>query len=466
MSSQSVDFDLLIIGSGSAAFSAAIAARELGLSVGMVEKGTIGGTCVNFGCVPSKDLLAAAASVHQQRSHGQPGISACGDVRVDWATVQAAKSELVGFLRREKYENLVQEYGWELIEGKASFGPGGKVVVDGKELSATHYLVATGAIPTIPPIEGLSECSPMTYIEALSLEEIPKDLLVIGGSYVGLELGQLFARFGSRVTIVEALDRLAPAEDPELSEVVSRSLAREGVNVRTATQVLRCSRKRGAVTAELSDGTTWTGTHVLVATGRAPTTADLLLDNAGIKTGPRGVVAVDEFMRTTNEAVWAAGDVTGAPQFVYVAAAQGRAAVANAFSEAPVKLDYSYLPRVTFTDPPLASAGITETEAARLGLGCHCRVLDASLLARSQVNRSSEGIIKVVANSRTGQVVGVHMACEHADEMAFAASLAIRARMTVDELASTWAPYLTMSEGIKLATEAFSRDPRKLSCCA
>jgi mercuric reductase len=470
-------YDLAIIGSGGAAFAAAITARDSGASVVMIERGTTGGTCVNTGCVPSKALLAAAAARHDALDQRFPGITT-GAGPADMAALTGGKEALVTAMRAGKYADLADGYGWQIIPGTARFagpadapelrvslGAGGTTSVE-----AGHYLVATGASPWIPPVDGLEHAGYLTSTTAMELTELPESMLVIGGNAVGLELGQLFARLGVRVTIAEALDRLAPFEEPEVSAAIEDAFGDEGIGILTAATVLSVSRDATARSAviktageperELAYG------QILVAAGRRPASAGLNLDAAGVKTGGRGEVVVDEYQRTANPRIWAAGDVTGGPQFVYAAAAQGSAAAANALFSAERTVDYAALPRVTFTAPAIASAGLTEAGLAGAGVRCDCRVVPREAVPRALVARDTHGVVKLVAEAGTGRIRGAHVVADGAGEVITAAVYAIRARMTVADLAGTWAPYLTMSESLRLAARAFTRDIARLSCCA
>jgi mercuric reductase len=470
-------YDLAIIGSGAAAFAAAITARDAGASVVMVERGTVGGTCVNTGCVPSKALLAAAAARRGAASRPFPGIATQAGP-VDMAALAGGKDDLVAAMRASKYLDLAADYGWQIIAGTARFagGPDAPVLQvrlnDGSAVTveAGQYLVATGTAPWIPPIGGLERAGYLTSTTAMELTELPESLLVIGGNAVGLELAQLFARLGSRVTIAEALDRLAPFDEPEVSAAIEDAFDDEGIGILTAAAIVSV---RGDATGRSVTITTAGGPdreraygQILVVAGRHPVTSGLNLDAAGVKTGGRGEIATDESGRTANPRVWAAGDVTGGPQFVYVAAAQGAAAAANALFSSGRTVDYAALPWVTFTSPAIASAGLTEGELLRTGVACDCRVLPLSAVPRAVVSRDTRGVVKLVAEAGTGRVRGVHAVADGAGEMITAASYAIRAQMTVTGLAEAWAPYLTMSEGLRLAAQAFTRDVSRLSCCA
>ncbi|MEX2031681.1 MAG: mercury(II) reductase [Dehalococcoidia bacterium] len=462
------EYDLIVVGSGSAAFAAAIRAKDLGASVGLCEANTVGGTCVNIGCVPSKAMLAAADLYHRAGHNPFAGASTSVGA-VDLAALVAAKDELIDRLRYDKYERLAEEYGFTLLCGYGEFTGPDTFACDGHELRADHYLVATGASPAVPDIPGLEDAGYLTSTTALALTDLPESIAVIGANAIGLELGQLFAHLGSRVTFLEALPRIAPFEEAEISFAFSEVLRDEGAVVHTGariTAVRRVGARRVVVFDADGVSQELEVDHVLVATGRRPNTRGLGLERGGVALTERGAVRVDECLATSNPRIWAAGDVTGAPQFVYVAAAQGTVAADNAIGGAGRTVDFTALPRVTFTSPQIAAAGMTEEEAVKAGHRIDSRVLHLDAVPRALVNRDTRGLFKLVAEEGTGRLLGVHVLADSAGEVIAAAVHALRARMTVKELAETWAPYLTMAEGLKLAAQTFTRDVSQLSCCA
>lgn len=470
-------YDLAVVGSGGAGFAAAIAARERGLAVVMVESGTVGGTCVNTGCVPSKALLAAAEARQTAVGHRFAGVSTQA-APVDLAALVGAKQDLVETMRAEKYLDLAAEHGWRMVRGLARFvgeahAPALEVDTGGAgpvRVGAAQYLVATGATPAVPPIDGLADIGYLTSATAMELTWLPTSMVVVGGNAVGLEQAQLFARLGVDVTVLEARDRLAPFDEPEISHTLTDILAGEGVTVVTGAVVGRVDRDRGGYRVSLDtddrDGLELVAEQLLVATGRRPATDGLGLDAVGVKVDERGAVVVDEYQGTTNPRVWAAGDVTGGPQFVYVAAAHGTLVVDNAFAAAGRTLDYTHLPRVTFTSPAIAGVGMTEAEAVAHGLRVDTRVLPLDRVPRAIVNRDVRGLVKVVAEQTTGRVVGVSMLADGAGDAILAAVYAVKAGMTVQDVVDTWTPYLTTAEALKLTAQTFTRDVTKLSCCA
>ena len=475
---KTYDYDLAVIGSGGGAFAAAIRATNLGKRVLMVERSTVGGTCVNTGCVPSKSLLAAAEARHVALDSGRfPGISTSAGP-VDMPGLAAGTRSLVETMRSEKYVDLIADYGWEMRQGNAAFAgtPEAPVLevtgADGtrEAVTATHYLVATGSAPWTPPIEGLSDTEYLTSTTAMELDEVPESLLVLGGGYVALEQAQLFARLGSKVTML-VRSRLASAEEPEASRTLMGVFADEGIRVvrRAAVSFVRTDTATGAIvaTAAVSGGQEeFRAAKLLVATGRRPVTDGLNLDTVGVKTGDRGEILVQKTLASTNDRIWAAGDVTGHSEFVYVAASHGTMMVENAFNGAGREVDYRHLPRVTFTSPALAAVGMTDRQANDAGIRCECRVLPLEYIPRALVNRDTRGFIKIVADADTRRIVGITAVAKDAGDLAAAGVYILEAGMSVDQLATLWSPYLTMAEGLKIAAQSYTTDISKLSCCA
>ncbi len=449
------EYDLIVIGSGGGAFAAAIRARDLGASVVMVERATIGGTCVNVGCVPSKALLIAAASAH---ATGEPSL----------AVALERKRALVSELRQAKYVDLIDDYGIDYRAGSARLRDGHTVEVDGTGVRGGAIVIATGARPAIPDIAGLHEAGFLTSTSALELSVAPPRLAVLGTGAVGLELGQMLGRFGSRVTFV-ARGRFAPDAEPEISDQLADVLRAEGHEVLVDTRTVRV-RQDGfnkVLLGSSSEGEFELHVdEILIATGRTPNVEDVGLDRAGVTLDENRSVVVDDAQRTSVASVFAAGDVTCQPRFVYVAAAAGVAAAENALASGDARLDFRSLPRVVFTYPAVARAGLTEAKASEEGLAVETRVLPLSAVPRALVNGDTRGLVKLVAEAETGRLLGASMLAGGAPDAIQTAVLAIERGLTVGELASCWAPYLTMAEGIKLAAQTFTRDVTKLSCCA
>lgn len=473
---MSEEFDLAIVGSGAAAMAAAIRATAMGKSVVMIERGTFGGTCVNTGCVPSKALIAAAQAQHTVSDAGRfPGVGATA-VPVDMAALAAGTRRLAESMRSEKYVAVADSYGWRRVQGAAAFAgtrAAPSLVItapDGttETIIARRYLVATGAQPSIPSIPGLNLVDYLTSTTAMELTAVPESLLVIGGGFIALEQAQLFARLGAKVTVL-VRSRIASAEDADVADALLEALADEHIEVVQLATATSVDTEAGevVVTASSPGGQgDFRAAKLLVATGRTPNTRGLNLETVGVDTSTSGAILVSNQLRTSNPRVWAAGDVTGHPEFVYVAAAQGTTVADNMFGQTPRSLDYTHLPRVMFTSPAIGSVGMTETQALASGIRYTSSLLPLTHVPRAQVDRDTRGFIKLIADSDSHRVLGISAVANSAGEIAAAGVYILEARMTVEQVARTWAPYLTMAEGIKIAAQSFSTDIAQLSCCA
>ena len=464
--------DLLVIGTGSAGFSAAIRASELGAKVTLVGDGTIGGTCVNIGCVPSKALIRAAETLHQARSASRfAGITASARLG-DWKALVAQKDELVASLRQAKYADLLPQYpDVTYVPGRAHLTPDGAVMVGDAAYRSGKVIIATGTSPAAPAIPGLDTVPWLTSTTAMELEELPASLLVIGGGVIGVELGQMFARFGVLVTIV-CRSRLLPGAEPEVSAALADYLRAEGVEVRSGVsyEAIRQAGNGGVeLVARDTEGTAVTlfAERVLVATGRTPNTAGMGLEEAGVVLDSRGAVQVDDRMRTMRPGVYAAGDVTGRDLYVYMAAHGGKIAAENALGdESAPRYDATAMPEVTFSDPQVASVGLTEAAARRAGLEVETRIVPLDQVPRALAARDTRGLVKLVAERGSGRLLGAHMLAPEAGDSIQTAVLAVKHRLTVADLSATIFPYLTTVEALKLAALSFSKEVGKLSCCA
>lgn len=457
-----------VIGSGSGAFAAALRAVESGARVTMIEAGTVGGTCVNVGCVPSKILLRGAHAAHAQSSHPFDGVSRVRPT-VDRAAMVAQQQARVAELRRAKYEDLVAgNPGIELVRGFASFEDARTLRVEeaggvARTLRPDRFLIAAGASASIPEIPGLAGTPYWTSTEALVAEEVPEHLLVLGGSLVAVELAQAFLRLGAQVTLL-ARSTLFSKEEPVLGQGLAEALAGEGMNILLHTVPARVHHGSAGFHLETSGGTI-TGDRLLVATGRRPNTTRLGLERAGVVTVPGGAIPVDERLRTNVSHIYAVGDCTTLPQFVYVAAAAGTRAAIN-MTGGDAVLDLTTMPAVAFTDPQVAWVGLTEAAARARGLAVESRTLALENVPRALANFDTRGFVKLVAEASSGHLLGAQVLAAEGGEVIQAAALALRARMTVHDLAGELFPYLTMVEGLKLAAQTFTRDIRQLSCCA
>lgn len=474
---EGADYDLLVIGTGGAGMAAAIQGAELGAKVAIAEGSTIGGTCVNVGCIPSKNLIEAAAHYHSARK-GFPGIKPC-DPAFAWRDIIEQKRALVEELRQSKYIDVLAAYpGNALLQGQARLLGDGRVRVGDVEHRSRKVVIATGTRPSLPPIPGLVEAEPLDSTTVMEVEELPKSMIVLGGSAVGLELAQTFSRFGVKVTVIELMPRLLPNEDETISEALKGFLAEEGLEIHTGVTPTRIERDGSSVVVHVTQGSLtgqFRAERLLVATGRRPNTADLGLEDAGVVLTNKGFVQVDANMQTSSPDIFAAGDVTGGPGFVYVAAAGGRVAAENALKRLSLtgtstdelrELDLSVVPGVTFTAPPVASVGLTEAQARAAGHDVQVSTLQMEHVPRALVSHDRRGLIKVVTEGASGKLLGVHVVAPNAGELIGEATMAIRFGLTVRDLTGTLHPYLTWVEGLKLAAQTTTMDVSRLSCCA
>lgn len=462
-------YDLMTIGGGSAAFAAAIKAAELGARVAIVEKGIVGGTCVNIGCVPSKTLIKAAELCYHSAYPQFEGLTACPPPS-DWQRVVQQKDELVAALRQGKYVNVAAVYpNITILKGEAKLLGDRCVAVNGAAYEPEKIVVATGSSPWAPPIPGLQEAGFLTSELALSLEALPASMIIIGGGSIGLECAQLFARFGVQVMVLESGPHVARAEEPEIGQALVRYLEGEKVRICTHVTISRVERRDGEYLVRTETNgkpEVCRAQQLLVATGRRPNTNSFGLEQAGVRLGPKGEIVVNEHLQTTNPDIYAAGDCIGDPMYVYVAAYAGGLASENALTGVGRIFDLTALPHVTFTDPQIASVGLTERQAKAQGLRIKTAVLPLQHVPRALASRNTMGLIKLVAEEETGRLVGAHVLAAEAGEVIQEATLAIRFGLTVQDLADTFHPYLTMVEGLKLAALTFKKDVSKLSCCA
>ncbi|MBR7653743.1 mercury(II) reductase [Brucella oryzae] len=463
-------YDLVVVGAGSAGFSAAITAAELGAQVALVGHGTIGGTCVNIGCVPSKALIRATEAVRHANDAAArfDGIESGARV-VDWAAQIAQKDALVAGLRQAKYADLLPEYNNVVYhEGPARLVDGG-VQVAGQHIGSERIIITTGARPALPGIPGIADVSPLDSTTALALTELPRSMIVLGGGYIGVELAQTFARAGVEVTLVFR-SRLLPEAEPEIGAALATYLADEGIKIVSGItyESARKTDDGGVALAIARDGRPeiLTAERILVATGRRSNTEALGLAETGIDLTPAGAIIVDDRMRTSKAGVYAAGDVTGKDQFVYMAAYGAKLAAKNALNGNSLSYDNTAMPAVVFTDPQVARVGMTEAQARAAGHSVRTSVLSLDNVPRALAARDTRGLIKLVADGSTRKLLGAHILAPEGADSIQTAALAIRCGLTIDDLSETIFPYLTTVEGLKLAAQTFDRDVKKLSCCA
>lgn len=458
-------YDLAILGGGSAAFAAALRGSELGARVLLVNEGLIGGTCVNVGCVPSKTLIRAAENAHWNRLSRFRGIKPEGS-QIDFPELVREKDELVASLRQAKYEDVAaRDPRIEVREGRARLLDTRELEIAGETIRAEKILIATGARPALPPIPGLDDSWVWDSTCALDASSLPRELIVLGGRYIALELGQMFARLGSRVTIVQRSERILPEEDPDIAEALADYLRAEGVDIRAGHTVERVGsagerrfvevRHDGRVDRLRADA-------VLTALGRTPNTEAL----RGVELDAHGFVRVNETLETSLPGVYAAGDVIGDPMYVYSAAYEGGLAARNALSGDSSPRDYAAIPWVIFTDPQLSGVGLDETQARAAGIEVDVSMLPLDKVPRALAARDTRGFVKLLRKRGADRLVGARILAPEGSEQIMEASLMIRFGLSTQEVAQHFHPYLTQGEAVKLALLGFDRDVETLSCCA
>lgn len=464
-----MEFDLAILGGGSAAFAAARRASELGARVLMVNEGPIGGTCVNVGCVPSKTLIRAAENHRANGTARFRGLRA-EPGRADFAELIREKAELVAELRQAKYVDVLADMPKvHRVEGRGRLVDRHSIAMGSSTHIVDKVLISTGSRPTRPPIPGLDDPGVWDSTSAMEAVALPRRLVVLGGRYVALELGQMFARLGSRVTLVQRSAQILPGEDPDLVCALTGFLEQEGIDVLTRCEATGVRRVGGEFHVSFGrDGETREicADAVLCALGRAPNVPGLGLEGLGVALQPSGAIAVGNYLETSVPGIYAAGDVIGDPLYVYAAAYEGALAAENALTGASTPRDYTAIPWVVFTDPQLAGVGLNEREAAAAGVAVDVSVLPLSQVPRALAARDARGFVKLLRARGEDRLVGARILAPEGGEQIIEASLMIKFGLRISDVARHFHPYLTQGEAVKLAALGFDRDVTRLSCCA
>ncbi|MCF8242531.1 MAG: mercury(II) reductase [Melioribacteraceae bacterium] len=470
--SETNNYDLIIIGGGSAAFAAAIKASELEKKVLMINDGLpIGGTCVNVGCVPSKTLIRTAEQLHIANHPNFSGIKP-GKNEINFKEVIRQKTELVDDLREHKYVDVLKDDpNVTIVEAFAKFTDKNSVVLKssnretaGKKYSAENILIATGSTTFVPDLPGLHETGYLTNDTLYELEELPEHMIVIGGRYIALENAQLFARLGSKVTILQRSYRILPAEMPDVTETLKEILEEESITIKTGVKIKSVEKRNGKVIVNASvkdEDESIEGTHIFVATGRKGNTKGFGLEELGIEIHKNNFIKTNDYLQTSVPNIYAAGDVTGEYLFVYSAAYEASLAVQNMFGEKQTTKDYSVFPWVIFTDPQVAGVGIDENK-----IEYEVSTVQLKDVPRSLAARNTKGFIKLIRSKEDDKLIGARILASEGSELLMEISLAIKYGITVKEIKEMFHPYLTLSEGIKIASISFEKDVNKLSCCA
>lgn len=461
------ELDLVILGAGSAGFAAAIKASELGKKFAIIENGTIGGTCVNVGCVPSKHLLYVGDFYYYSKNHSFRGIMV-PSTSVNFSEIIRQKDDVVLALRKSKYIDVLESLpSATFIRGKGVFISKSEVKVDNEVLKAEKFVIATGSSPFIVPIKGIDKIDYLTSVEVLNLNHVPGSMIVIGGRALALEFAQMYAHFGTKVTILQRSLYILPEDEPEVSEELARCLGKEDIQIYTGVQIDEVNERGRIKTVSCRINgleRVFEAEQILMATGRKPNTEDLGLEKAGVET-KNGFVQINEYLQTTNLNVYAAGDCASSIMLETLAAKMGNVAVRNAFENANLRTNQKEIPSVVFTNPQVAKVGYTEEEYSAKTHACACRTVPMSFVPKAQVINDTRGVIKMVIDPKTLKIVGVHIVSPMTAEMIHEATLAIKFGLTIDDIIDTVHVFPIMSEAIKLAAQSFRKDISKLSCC-
>ncbi len=467
---KNTNYDLIMFGSGSAAFAGALRAVELGARVAMIERGTVGGTCVNVGCIPSKTLIRTAEAKHRAEHPGFKGLNS-KSIPISFETIIQEKDELVTTLQKAKYLEVLQSHeGIDLIEGQAFFVSSHEVQVGNQTIKGEHFIIATGASPSIPPIPGLNDINYLTSTTALELKKLPRSVVVLGGRYIALELAQMFQRMGTKVTILQRSSRILPTEDQDLTDELTKYLSQEGMTIQTGVTIHNVSKSGSFQVNYESEGEGETQSicadQLLIATGRRPNTNQLNLENIGVNLNTDGSIKTNEYGQTSQSHIYAAGDVIGDPAFVYTAAYEGNLAVENALNGNSKVRDYSIVPSVIFTDPQVARVGLNELQAKEKKIDVDVSNLTMDNVPRALAARDTRGFVKLLKKKGTDQLAGASILAPEGSELLMEITLAMKYKIPISDIASTFHPYLTLGEAVKLAAQTFNKDVKKLSCCA
>ncbi len=464
-------YDLVILGGGAAAFAAATKATDLGLRSVMINDGLpLGGTCVNVGCVPSKHLLAVGDEYYYPRRSPFDALKNGHEAAFDFGAAIREKRRLVETLRASNYHDVLASFNGqvELIEGRGRFFSRGEVDVNGRRLRGAKFLIATGSRPSLLPFPGIEGVEYLTNRTAMDLEAQPRSLIVIGAGPIGLEIGQMFLHFGTRVTVLEKIPQILPRVEPEIADELQRALGDEGMEIHCACSIERVWQQGDTrfVEADVNgERRVFQADQLLLATGVVPNSDGMGLETAGVKVNPRGFVEVDPFLETSAPGIYAAGDVVGKTFLETVAAKEGAIAASNALEGSAKTINYENIPAAVFTNPQVATVGLTEEQEMERFQACACRAVEVARIPKAQAVKETRGLIKMVIHPEDSRILGVHIVAPLAADLIHEATLAVKFGLTIDDIIDTVHVFPTLSEGSKLAAQAFTRDISVMSCC-
>lgn len=462
-------YDLAIIGGGAAGFAASTKADELKIKTALINTGLpMGGTCVNVGCVPTKHLLAIGKELYSFNHSRFQSVSSIGP-KFNFEKAMKDKESLLSFLREKNYQDVLDSFKYVTwVEGKGIFESEHIIKVGERRIEAEKIIIATGCSTKIPVIDGLNETGCLTNREALSLSKQPSSLIILGAGPLGLEFAQIFNRLGTKVTVIEYSQRILSMQEPEIAELLKRYLEEDGIEIITEAKAIKAAKtkdnkeitieRKGKYEKIISE-------DILIAAGVIGNIKGLGLENIGIETEKDCQVKVSEFLQTNISHIYAAGDCVCHMCLETVAAKEGKIAVENAFENAKKKIDFSSIPYAVFTDPEVASVGLTEAEYMKKYKTCNCRTVYMDRIPKALAIKDTRGLIKMVAHHETGKIIGVHILSPVASEIIHEATLAVKFGLTVANIIDTIHVFPTFSEAIKIVAQAFRRDISTMSCC-
>jgi mercuric reductase len=435
---------------------------------GATKGAVLGGTCINVGCVPSKRLITVSTFIEELQKRRYAGLDYTIG-KPDYAKIIKEKNKIVDDLRDEKYKNVLSEMeNVTFMDGIGTFMDANTVMAGTKEIRSKHMLIATGARAMVPRIKGIEKVDYLTNEEALSIDKLPESLIVVGGRALGLEFAQLFAGLGVRVTLLQRSERIIPNWEPEVSSHLAEYLKGSGVDIVTNATLVEIDSRNGlkSVTARVKETETiFDAEEILFATGRTANVEKLDLNAAGVQLTERNFIKVDKTLKTTAGNIYAAGDVTGEPMLETLAAKEGNTATSNIFENANKIINMNEVPSAIFTYPEAAMVGMTEEQVIENRIKCSCSPVEFKFVAKAAIIGDTRGLAKIVIDSKTKRILGVHILAPHAADLIHEGVLAVKFGLTIDDIIDTVHVFPTLSEGLKLAAQAFYEDVSKLSCC-
>ena len=435
---------------------------------GATKGAVLGGTCINVGCVPSKRLITVSTFIEELRKRRYAGLDYTIG-KPDYAKIIKEKNKIVDDLRDEKYKNVLSEMeNVTFMDGIGTFMDANTVMAGTKEIRSKHMLIATGARAMVPRIKGIEKVDYLTNEEALSIDKLPESLIVVGGRALGLEFAQLFAGLGVRVTLLQRSERIIPNWEPEVSSHLAEYLKGSGVDIVTNATLVGIDSRNGlkSITARVKETeTVFDAEEILFATGRTANVEKLNLNAAGVQLTERNFIKVDKMLKTTAGNIYAAGDVTGEPMLETLAAKEGNTATSNIFENANKIINMNEVPSAIFTYPEAAMVGMTEEQVIENRIKCSCSPVEFKFVAKAAIIGDTRGLAKIVIDSKTKRILGVHILAPHAADLIHEGVLAVKFGLTIDDIIDTVHVFPTLSEGLKLAAQAFYEDVSKLSCC-